>query len=288
MHIVDGKAVIPGRPGILTRLGRFMRAPFVSAWRHRDLIAAILRREVHERFKGSVAGWVWSLVAPIIALATYTIAFGGGAKLPNNAVASSPFEYALFIFGGLIAFNFFSEMAYRAPSLLHEYSHFIKQTMFPADMLPIISTLRAAFYTSIGVFIMLGFQWWFTGMLHWTVLLLPLWALPFLVFLIGMTWLLSALGAFTRDISYMMMTIAPLLMFATPVFFSHEVLSPPMDLLIYINIMTGYIEIVRDLVVWGRLPNGWVCLWTIFLSALTFWGGYWFFDRNRDGIADVI
>ena len=38
-------------------------------------------------------------------------------------------------------------MAFRAPMLLHEYSHFIKQTIFPSDMLAVISTLRAAVYT---------------------------------------------------------------------------------------------------------------------------------------------
>ena len=288
LHIVDGKLVTSANDSASSRALRFLRAPFVSAWRHRDLLAAILRRELSERFKGSVAGWVWAVTAPLLSLATYTVAFGGAAKLPNNSVASSPFEYALFIFGGLVAFNFFSEMAYRAPSLLQEYSHFIKQTMFPVEMLPIISTLRAACYTVIGLGLMLAFQLIVTGGLPWTVLLLPLWAIPFLIFLIGMTWLLSALGIFTRDVSYFMMTVAPLLMFATPVFFSHEVLPPPLDLLMYLNILTGYIEIVRDLVVWGRLPSPWVCLWTVVLSAATFWIGFWVFERNRDGIADVV
>jgi hypothetical protein len=60
--------------------------------------------------------------------------------------------------GRLIAFNFFSEMAYRAPSLLHEYAHFIGHTMFPAALLPIISTLRAMVYTTIGLILMLACQ----------------------------------------------------------------------------------------------------------------------------------
>ena len=59
-------------------------------------------------------------------------------------------SYSLFIFSGLIVFNFFSEMAFRAPMLLHEYTHFIKQTIFPSDMLPVISTLRATAYTLIS------------------------------------------------------------------------------------------------------------------------------------------
>jgi lipopolysaccharide transport system permease protein len=179
-------------------------------------------------------------------------------------------------------------MAYRAPSLLHEYAHYIKQTMFPAEMLPIISTLRATTYASIGLALMLACQLLFTGTLHWTVLLLPLWFVPFLMFLIGITWLLSAMGAFTRDTAYLMMTIAPVLMFATPVFFSHETLGPTWYLLMYANILTGFIETIRDLVVFGKIPNGLVIAWTLFVSLFFFWFGYWFFRRQQDAIADVI
>ncbi len=82
--------------------------------------------------------------------------------------------------------------------------------------------------------------------------------------------------------------VAPVLMFATPVFFSHEALSPDVKLMMYANILTGFIEIIRDIVVFGKLPDGLVVAWTVFLSALTFWTGYWFFRRQQDGITDVI
>ena len=288
LHIVDGELVVANHGGLVTRMARFFAEPFTLSWRHRDLIVAILRRELRERFKGSVAGWVWAIFAPLLSLITYTAVFGGTATLPNNAAANSKIDYGLFIFGGLLAFNFFSEMAYRAPSLLHEYSHYIKQTMFPAEVLSIIATLRATFYATIGLVLMLGCQLIFAGTLHWTVLLLPVWFVVFLAFLLGLTWFLSALGAFTRDTAYFMMTIAPLMMFATPVFFSPEALSPTVKMLMYGNILTGFIEIVRDLVVFGKLPGAFISAWTLFLAAVTFWFGYWFFCARRDGIVDVI
>jgi len=287
LNIVDGKLVVM-RVGPMAGFARFLAEPFKSAWHHRDLIVAILGRELRERFKGSAAGWVWAVVAPLLSLIMYTAIFAGYAKLPNNTASHSQVDYGLFIFGGLIAYNFFSEMAYRAPSLLHEYAHYIKQTMFPANMLAIISTLRATSYAAIALVLMLLCQLAFTGALHWTVLLLPFWFASFLAFLIGMTWLLSALGAFTRDTGYLIMTITPLMMFMTPVFFAQESLSPTMNMVLYGNILTGYIEIIRDLVVFGVVPNPLVCLWTLSLSGLTFWFGYWFFCKRQDAIADVI
>jgi len=288
LHVMDGELVVAERQGALARLLAFLAEPGRAAWRHRDLIGAILRRELNERFKGSVAGWVWAVVAPFLALATYTIAFSGVVKLPNQVPTASSFDYALFIFGGLIAYSFFSEMAFRGPSLLHEYAHFIKQTMFPAEMLPIISTLRATAYVMIGLVMMIVAQLVLSGTIYWTILLLPLWLLPFLAFLIGMTWFLAALGAFTRDASYLMMTLAPILLFATPVFWTIDSFSPNVRLLMYLNILTGFIEIIRDITVMGSLPKLPVVLWTLFLSVLTFYLGFWFFRRQRDRIADVI
>jgi lipopolysaccharide transport system permease protein len=288
LHILEGEVVPPSYRGPFSRLCHFLVRPFTTVWNHRDLVAIILRRELRERFQGSVAGWVWAVAAPLISLATYTAVFSGAARLPDGTVAASPIDYAMFIFGGLIAFNFFSEMAYRAPSLLHEYAHFLKYTMFPVELLPIISTLRAMVYTTIGLILMLACQVIFVHSLHWTVMLLPLWYVAFVAFLMGLTWFLAALGAFTRDISYLMTTIAPLLMFATPVFYSAETLSPTMQLLMSANILTGFIEIVRDLVVFGRLPGPIICGWTLFLSAATFWFGYWFFCRRQPSIVDVI
>ena len=288
LHIIDGKSVDPRRRTRIASAGRFFSAPFSSAWTHRDLIAAILRRELHERFKGSVAGWVWAVLAPLLSLATYTVAFSGVVKLPGDSSPDARGDYALFIFGGLVAFNFFAEMAYRAPSLLHEYAHFIKQTMFPAEMLAIISTVRATVYAAIALVLMVAAQWISTGSLHWTVLALPLWFIVFVAFLMGLTWLLSAMGAFTRDASYLMVTISPLLMFITPVFFSQDALSPRARMLMYINPLTGFIDIVRDLVVFGVLPGPPICAWAVFCSVTIFWFGFWFFERQRDGIADVI
>lgn len=287
-HLVDGRPPEGADQSRWRRSLQFLAEPFTLGWWHRDLIAAILRRELQERFKGSIAGWVWAVMAPLLSLTVYTIMFSGALRLPDNQAVSGPFDYALFIFGGLIAFNFFSEMAYRAPSLLHEYAHFIKQTMFPAEMLPVISTLRAAVYSSIGFALMVLAQLVFTGGLHWTMLLAPLWFLSFVVFLMGVTWCLSALGAHTRDVSYFTMTIVPLLMFATPVFFGTENLEPTVHLLMYLNILTGFIEIVRDISVLGRLPALGTAMWTAMLSLITFYFGYWFFRQQRGDIADVL
>jgi lipopolysaccharide transport system permease protein len=289
VNVVNGKQIVVENLGPGERTIRFFAKPFLQTWHHRDLIQAILRREISERFKGSIAGWVWAVVAPLLAIAVYTFAFTTNLKLPlADSAMGARIGYALFIFSGIIIFNFWSEMAFRAPMLLHEYVHFIKQTIFPSDMLAIISTLRATLYTAISIGVMLIFQLSAVGSLPWTVLLMPLILIPFIAFLVGMSWFLCALGAFTRDAGYLMINIVPLFMFATPVFYSHESLPPPFDFWIYANALTGYVEVMRDITLLGKLPNGLVYAWTLFTSVFTFYFGYWFFDRYRNVIVDVI
>ena len=289
VNVVNGKQIVVEDLGPAERAIRFFAKPFLEMWHHRDLIQAILRREISERFKGSVAGWIWAVVAPLLGIAVYSFAFTTNLKLPMaDSAMGARTGYALFIFSGIIVFNFWSEMAFRAPMLLHEYVHFIKQTIFPSDMLAVISTLRATLYTVISIAVMLIFQFAMIGSLPWTVLLIPLILIPFMAFLIGMSWFLCAIGAFTRDAGYLMINIVPLFMFATPVFYPHTSLPPPIDFWIYANALTGYVEVMRDIVLMGKLPNAGVYAWTLFTSVFSFYFGYWFFDRYRNVIVDVI
>src|SRR5476651_856649 len=111
VNVVNGKQIRVENVGPLVRAATFIAKPFATMWHHRDLIQAILRREVSERFKGSVAGWVWALIAPLLAIGVYTFAFTTNLKLPmaDNAGGARA-TYALFIFSGIIVFNFWSEM----------------------------------------------------------------------------------------------------------------------------------------------------------------------------------
>jgi lipopolysaccharide transport system permease protein len=289
VKVVNGKQIVVEALDPGQRFKRFLAKPLLQMRYNREIILAILRRELASRFTGSAGGWLWAVAAPLFAIAVYTFAFT--TKLQMTFVGEQgqkPIAYALFIFAGLVVFNFFSEMAYRSPMLLHEYAHFIKQTIFPSDMLAVISTLRAAAYTAIGAVVMLICVAAVKGGLPWTVIFVPLIFIPLSAFLMGLSWFLSAIGAFTRDAGYLMINIVPLFMFLTPVFFSPDSWSFPANLAIYGNALTAYVEIMRDLVLTGTLPNPLAVLWALATSIFTFYFGYWFFDRYRNVIVDVI
>jgi lipopolysaccharide transport system permease protein len=263
--------------------------PFERAWRHRELIRAVVRREYLSRFSGSMLGWVWAMLSPLGMLITYTVLFY--MTLPQLAGGAGVAEYASSIFIGLIDFNLFSELAYRAPVLLHEHANFVKRSIFPSETIAWTATARAFTYAGVAFGVFIFFRLITGGAIPWTIILSPLIIIPFGLFMLGVTWFLMALGAFTRDVAHVMATIVPVLMYATPIFYRNQqiaAISPMTALILRLNIVGDYVEMFRDIALVGRLPNLFAYVIVVALSYLVFIGGYRFFMRYKSVIVDVI
>ena len=263
--------------------------PLERAWRHRELIRAVVRREYLSRFSGSMLGWVWAILSPLGMLLTYTVLFW--MTVPQLAGGMSVSEYAGSIFVGLIVFNLFSELAYRAPMLLHEHANFVKRSIFPSETIAWTATARAFTYAGVAFGVFIAFRLVTGGSIPWTLLLAPLLILPFALFMLGLTWFLMALGAFTRDVSHVMATIVPILMYATPIFYRVEQVSatsPAAGFWLRLNIIGDYVDMFRDIALYGRLPNLFAYIVVVILSYAVFMGGYKFFMRYKSVIVDVI
>ena len=263
-------------------------APVERAWQFRELIRAVVRRELVARFRGSLLGWAWAIFGPLVMLSAYTLIFSSAVGARTSAASHGVGSYALSIFSGLIVFNLFSELAYRAPGLLHEHAHVIKKSIFPSETLAWTATIRAIVYAAISFGVMLVFQLALTHWLPPTVLLLPLVAIPYFLFLLGATWFLMALGSFTRDVSHLMISIVPVLMFATPMFYSIDDVPPALRPVFHLNIIGNYVEMLRDVLLLNRLPDPILYLATVAVSLLAFRYGYRFFMRYKAVFVDVI
>jgi lipopolysaccharide transport system permease protein len=264
-------------------------APFERAWRHRELIRAVVRREFISRFRGSLLGPAWAVLSPLIMLLTYTVLFS--ITVPQLSAGMSVTEYASGIFIGLIVFNLFSELAYRAPILLHEHVNFVKRSIFPSETIAWTATIRAFTYAGVAFGVYIGFRLVAAGTLPLTILLTPLLVVPFALFILGVVWFLMALGAFTRDVAHIMASIVPVLMFATPIFYrleQIEQMSPSTAYWLRLNIVGDYIEMMRAVALDGRVPNLLGYLIVVAASYAVFLGGYKFFMRYKSVIVDVI
>jgi lipopolysaccharide transport system permease protein len=262
--------------------------PVERAWHFRELIRAVVRRELIARFRGSILGWLWAIFGPLVMLSAYTLIFSNAVGARVSAASEGVGSYALSIFSGLIVFNLFSELAYRAPGLLHEHTHVIKKSIFPSETLAWTATIRAIVYAGISFCVMLVFQLALTHSLPSTILLLPFIALPYVLFLLGATWFLMALGSFTRDVTHLMASIIPVFMFATPMFYSIDDVPPHLRLYFHFNIIGNYVEMLRNLLLQNQLPNPALYVGTVLVSLIVFRSGYRFFMRYKAVFVDVI
>jgi len=266
----------------------YVTTPLERAWHFRELIRAVVRRELAVRFRGTVFGWAWAIFGPLIMLSAYTIVFSSVVGAPGSANAQSKGAYALSIFAGLIVFNLFSELAYRSPILLHEHADVIKRSIFPSETLAWTAAIRACVYSGISFGVLFVFEIAIQHSIPWTALLLPFVLFPLFLFLLGMSWLLMALGCFTRDIAYLMVSIVPIFMWLTPIFYTVQDVPSHLRIFIRANLVGDYVELIRDLLLYGILPNPILYIVTVAVSYLIFIGSYRFFMRYKAVLVDVI
>jgi len=279
----------PGRRGVRPADdSRGLLAPFILAWRFRELIVAMLRRELAERFRHTIFGWAWAVIGPLVSLAIYTIAFTGVMRLPVGSARGGTANYALSTFIGLIVFNLCAELCYRSPLLLHEHAAYIKTSIFPSETLAWTAVMRGFTYAGISLAVLLVFALAINGTLQPTALLLPLVIVPLGLMLLGLVWCLAALGAFTRDFAYLMITIVPVMMFATPVFYRISDIPETLRPLAYLNPLASAIEMARNLLIDGALPSASLYLAFLVAAFLVCRGGYAVFERYKGILVDVI
>lgn len=260
-----------------------------SLWTHRALIAALSRREVEGRYRGSVFGIFWSFLNPILALTVFTFVFGEIFQARwAGATTTGGVDFAAALFSGLLIYNFFSECLGKAPTLVLLNTNYVKKVVFPLEVLGIVNVLSALFHLLAAYLILIGLMLLSNWTLSWHAALVPFVMLPFVLMVTGLCWGLSALGVYLRDIGQIIAPVLTALMFLSPVFYPLSSVSPHLQKIYILNPVTTVIEQVRGLLLYHTLPDwrSWLIYATIALTTAML--GYAFFQKSRSGFADVI
>ena len=259
-----------------------------SLWTNRQLIARMGQREIIGRYKGSAMGLAWSFITPLFMLAIYTFVFSVVFQARWGTSEESKTQFAVVLFAGLIVHTLFSDVINRAPQLVLGNVNYVKKVVFPLEILPVVQLLSATFHALVSVVVLIAAQLVFQGSLPITALLLPVVLLPFLLLTLGLAWWLASLGVFVRDVGQTISLVTSVMLFMSPVFFPVQSLPPALQPWMHLNPLTFVIEQVREVVVWGRLPD-WQGLAVYSLASIaTAWLGFAWFQKTRKGFADVL
>ena len=261
---------------------------FRKLLQHRVLVHSLVTRELKARYRGSVLGFFWSFVHPLLLLAVYTIVFRYIFRPQQEGTETVPF--ALYLFCGLLPWTWFSSALSEAANSLITGGNLIKKLLFPAEVLPIVSVLSNGVNFLLGLPVYLVFWIWFKPegvSLH--VLWLPLVAAVQLLFCAGLGLFLAALSVHFRDVRDLLANVLTLWFFASPIiyapgFVQHPILGVALELNPMTHIIEGYHSAIFSgtLVHWKRLGT------TGIVAVLVFVAGYFFFDRLRDSFPEEV
>jgi lipopolysaccharide transport system permease protein len=255
---------------------------------HRDLIAVLASREVKLRFQGSMLGFAWSLVVPLLMLGMYTAVFAGIFKMRWPGTSGSTVEFALTVFVGLLLHGFVSECLARSPQLLVSNVNFIKKVVFPLEILPLTMIAPAVFNLVAGVAVLVAFVMLAGPGLSPSVLWLPAIVAPLVLVALGIAWILAPAGVVVRDMSQIVGILSTGLLFLSPVFYPLSSLPDWLQVVALANPLSFIIEQARVVLLAGTAPNvaGLALYWAAALAFAAF--GFACFQVARRWMADFL
>lgn len=260
-----------------------------SLQQHRTLLWRLTQREVAGRYRGSLLGWGWSLLNPLLMLAVYTFVFSTVFKTrwPDLEQAGS-LGFAINLFAGLIVFNLFSECVGKAPTLVLSQPSYVTKVVFPLEVLSAVAVGAAGFHACTSLLVLAAFELIAAGGIPVTALWLPVVWIPLGLGCLALCWLLSALGVFLRDLPQLVNVGLSMLVFLSAVFYPISALPERWQPLLLANPLVLVIEQTRRVLVRGEAPSLAYLLLGIPAGVLSCELCFRLFQKARRGFADVI
>jgi lipopolysaccharide transport system permease protein len=270
---------------LVIEAGRGERQYWRDLWRYRELFFFLAWRDLLVRYKQTIVGASWALVRPLLTMAILTLVFGKFAKMQ----ADGNVPYPLFVFSGLLPWQFFAAAISECGNSLVGNAALISKVYFPRMTIPASSVITSLVDLVLSGLLLIGLMFWYEFQPDRAVLLLPLLLLAVFALALGMGLWIAALVVRYRDFRFILVFIIQFGLYISPVGFTSEVVPEQWRLLYSLNPMVGIIDGFR----WSLLAGASRMFWPGFFASLTVTAfllgtGIWYFRRTERTFADVI
>ena len=251
--------------------------------RYRGLIQSLVARELKARYRGSVLGFFWSFVNPLLLLLVYTFVFNYVLKARVEGIE----PYGLFLFCGLLPWTWFSASLSDASNVLIAGGNLIKKVLFPAEILPIVSVLANMVHFFLALPILALFLIWYQRPLNLAELAwFPVVVFVQLLLTLGFALILSALTVHFRDIKDILANLLTFWFFATPIIYPMREAGTLAKRLLDLNPFTHLAISYQEILFYPGPFGHWRWLAALVGASVgLFLFGYFVFDRLRDSFA---
>lgn len=218
-------------------------------WQYREMIITLVKRDLKSRYKGSVLGFFWMFLNPLLQLIVYTIVFSGILRMGIE-------KFYLFLFVALIPWSFFSTCLSAGTTVVYGQKEIVKKIYFPREVLPIAFTL-SQFINMLLSFIVVLVVIFLSGIdiVPKAYLYLPVLMVIEFVLALGITFLVSSLNVYLRDIEHILSIVSMAWMYLTPVLYPVELVPEKYMTVFRLNPMTPLIVAYREILYYGKCPE---------------------------------
>ena len=251
-------------------------------WRYRELLYFLTWRDVKIRYKQAFLGFLWAFIQPFLKMVVFSVVFGRLA-----GISSEGFPYPIFLYAGLLPWQFFSDAVNRSGQSIVSGANLITKVYFPRLIMPVASIGAALvdFAISFGILIVMMFYYHVPLGIH-TLMVLPLVLLTILSAL-GVGVFVSALNTEYRDFRYALPFLVQIWMYVTPVIYPVTIIPERWQWVMAVNPMAGIVDAYRSAIL-GK-PFDWPHLGiSLGVALVMFLIGLAFFRRTEGYFADIV
>lgn len=252
-------------------------------WNYKELLYFFTWRDLKVRYKQTFIGVLWAILQPFITMVVFTIFFGALAQMPSDGV-----PYPIFVYVGLLFWQFFSSALSETSSVLISNQAIITKVYFPRLILPLSSVLTKFVDFAIASLILIGMMFYYGYMPHITgLLIVPLLLLITFMAAVGGGLCLASVNVKYRDVRYALPFFIQILLFLTPVIYPASI-AGKYSWALALNPMTGVIQAARAALL-GTTSINWLLLGISFVVCfIILIIGVVYFKKVERYFADIL
>lgn len=260
-----------------------------TLYQRRWLLWYMIQRDVSKSYRGSVLGFAWAFLGPLLLIALYTIVFSKILGFRFHPVAGDPsLNFGLYLYCGLIPYQMYANTLNSATGIIQSNSMLVKKMVFPTEILPFVSATSTLAERLFELVVLLALLVAFGHPPGWTIALLPAIFVIQLLFILGLSYLFSVIGAYLPDIKETVRSIVRASFFVTPVIWPADRAKGVFHYIVSLNPIAYFVEAYRDLIISRTLPGAISTLGFTVFSILLFAGGLMLFVRTKHRFPDLI
>lgn len=255
----------------------------INVWKYRELLLELVKREIKAKYKQSVLGYAWVILVPLIHLIVLTVVFSYLVRIPTGGI-----PYQVFLFVALVPWMFTANAISAATSSPLINSSLITKIYLPREIFPLSAVFAKTVDLVLSVIILLIILAIFKIPLQSTLIFIPLIFVVQTLLILGVSFILSSINVFFRDVENILGIFLMVWMYLTPVIYPPELIPDYLMPFFNLNPMMGIVNAYRNVILHGVPPPATSFSYAVVFSLIVFFLGFIIYRKRSRYFADVI